>query len=169
MTGLSVRTARTEDVPALVSLINAIIAAGGTTAHLRGFDSARMLSHYVAPERGISCVLAEDAGGILGFQALEWCDPGWPGPHRLPADWAVIASFVRPGAQGRGVGRALWQATRAAAVAAGVTSIDATIRADNAGGLAYYAGIGFRDYARLDGIPLSDGRPVDRICKRFDP
>jgi len=34
-----------------------------------------------------------------------------------------------------GIGQKLWSATRRAAVAAGVQTIDATIRADNVGGL----------------------------------
>ena len=46
--------------------------------------------------------------------------------------------------------------------------IDATIRADNRGGLAYYERMGFREQTRLLGVPLRDGRPVDRVRKRLD-
>ncbi len=46
--------------------------------------------------------------------------------------------------------------------------IDATIRADNASGLAYYKAMGFTDWDVLRDVPLSDGRVVDRIRKRFD-
>jgi ribosomal protein S18 acetylase RimI-like enzyme len=46
--------------------------------------------------------------------------------------------------------------------------IDATIRADNTGGLAFYSRQGFVDYDRLVGVPLEDGTPVDRLRKRFD-
>ncbi|MEZ5780033.1 MAG: GNAT family N-acetyltransferase [Paracoccaceae bacterium] len=152
----------------MTALLNEIIALGGSTAHLRPFTQERTRQLYIAPPLGISCTLAEDGGRIVGFQALEWCDPAWTGPDRLPDDWAVIASFVAPDMQGRGIGRALWAVTQAAARDAGVTAIDATIRADNAAGLHYYGGLGFTDYARLRGIPLSDGRPVDRVRKRFD-
>lgn len=44
---------------------------------------------------------------------------------------------------------------------------NATIRADNAGGLAYYARMGFQDYAVARGVPLADGTPVDRISRRY--
>ena len=165
---MRLRAALAPDAQALAELINEIIARGGTTAHLRPFDAARMCGHYIAPARGIACTLAEDAGRVLGFQALEWCDPNWPGPDALPADWAVIASFVEPGAQGRGVGQALWTVTRRAAEVAGVRTIDATIRADNAGGLAFYGSLGFNEYARRAAAPLSDGTLVDRVSKRFD-
>jgi ribosomal protein S18 acetylase RimI-like enzyme len=58
--------------------------------------------------------------------------------------------------------------TRQAAERAGVRTIDATIRADNAGGLAFYGSLGFREYARRATVPLSDGTLVDRVCKRLD-
>lgn len=152
----------------MCAILNAIIAKGGTTAHQRPFDEARMLAHYIRPPRLISCTVAEDAGRLLGFQHLEWCDPDWPGPGKLPADWAVIASFVADGEQGRGIGKALWSVTRIAAETAGVRTIDATIRADNTAGLRYYSGIGFADYDRLVALPLRDGTRVDRQRKRFD-
>jgi len=67
-----------------------------------------------------------------------------------------------------GIGQKLFSATRFAAKAAEVKTIDATIRADNVGGLKYYSGLGFTDYDVLKQIPLNDGTPVDRIRKRFD-
>jgi hypothetical protein len=45
--------------------------------------------------------------------------------------------------------------------------INATIRADNTGGLAYYAKMGFETYGITKDVPLLDGTPVDRINKRF--
>ncbi|MCB2135007.1 MAG: GNAT family N-acetyltransferase [Rhodobacteraceae bacterium] len=169
MTGTwRVRPATADDAGSLAALLNDIIAKGGSTAHLRPFDRDRMLAHYIRPPLLIACTMAEDADGALGFQTLEWCDPDWPGPEALPSDWAVIASFVAARARGTGVGRALWQVSLGAARAAGVRSIDATIRADNAGGLGYYSALGFIDYDRLLALPLSDGRPVDRVRKRFD-
>jgi L-amino acid N-acyltransferase YncA len=153
-----VRPALAGDAQAMCDVINPIIAAGGTTAHRHPFDAERMRAHYIAPPRAISCLVALEAGAVLGFQALEWSDPDWPGEAPLPADWAVVASFVARGAQGRGVGKALFAATLAAARKAGVTAIDATIRPENAGGLAYYAAMGFRDYATRGGS----------VARRFD-
>jgi ribosomal protein S18 acetylase RimI-like enzyme len=127
-----------------------------------------MAHHYIAPKRGIASTVAEVDGQLVGFQALEWADPDWPAPDAHPSDWAVIASFVSPAAQGRGVGRALFAATRAAARAVGVAVIDATIRADNKAGLGYYTGLGFVDYAVTEALPLSDGTCIARIRKRYD-
>jgi len=162
------RPAAPADAEAMCAVIDPVIEAGGTTAHQSPFDAARMLHHYLAPERLISCVIAEVDGKVVGFQSLEWSDPDWSGDDALPADWGIIASFVMLGCQGNGVGRALFAATRSAATSASVAVIDATIRADNIAGLSYYSGLGFINYGRLVGIPLRDGTIVDRIRKRFD-
>lgn len=53
------------------------------------------------------------------------------------------------------------------AQAAGLTAINATIRADNVGGLAYYTRMGFQPHAVQKGVPLADGTPADRVSKRL--
>jgi L-amino acid N-acyltransferase YncA len=154
-----VRQATAADAPAMAELLNAIIARGGTTAHRTPFSTERMIHHYVASERGISSVVADAGGAILGFQSLDWPAPDWAGANPLPAGWAYIATFVAIGAQGRGVGQRLFAATLAAARGAGVTTIDATIRRENAGGLAYYSGLGFQDYWSDEVV----------LAKKFEP
>lgn len=168
MSQIKLRPATPADAGALAALLNQIIKKGGTTAHLNPFDAPRMLNHYIAPPLAISCTVAEVSGTIAGFQALEWSDPNWPGPDSLPADWALIASFVDADFQGRGIGNALFTKTLAAAHSAGVRYIDATIRADNQGGLAFYTSRGFTDYSRPRDIPLSDGTLVDRVRKKLN-
>lgn len=164
---LTIRPARPDDAHAMCDLINPIIADGTTTAHRRPFDRARMIAHYIAPPRLVSCVTVWEGGRLLGFQMLEGPDPDWTGWGRVPDDWGLIGSFVARDAQGRGVGTAMFAATLDTACAAGVTAIDATIRADNLPGLAYYSRLGFVDYDRVEGVPLSDGTRVDRIRKRY--
>ena len=103
----------------------------------------------------------------MGFQALEWADPNWQGVGKLPQSWAIIASFVAPDCQGRGIGKALFQATRLRAQIAGVCNIDATIRADNPSGLRYYAQLGFIEYQRIADVALSKGMVADKVCTAF--
>ena len=162
---LTVRPATSADAAAMAELINAIIAVGGTTAHEDPFTPEQMVSAYISPPDLISCLVAEADGQLLGFQGTVWGrDPDDP----LPEGWAMIGTFVRVGLTQGGVGSALFAETLKAARAAGVAVIDATIRADNVGGLAFYARQGFVDYDRLVSVPLKDGRPVDRIRKRLD-
>ena len=155
------RAATPADAPGMAGVINPIIAIGGTTAHQGPFTAERILAHYLAAPGLLTCHLAEADGRILGFQVLERLEV-------LPAGWADIGTFVAPGSQRRGIGGALMAATLAAARAAGVATVNATIRADNAPGLAYYARHGFADYAVDPGWRLADGTPVGRVSRRLD-
>ena len=155
-----VRPALLEDAPEMVSLINASSAQGGTTAHQTAFDDNRMIGHYLAPKLIISCQVAHEGDALLGFQSVKW-----PSSDSRPKDWGIIATFVKDGQQGKGVGSALFLATRNEATLAGVAAIDATIRADNFAGLAFYEKMGFREDGRLKDVSLTDGTKVDRIQK----
>lgn len=160
-----IRPAVAADAAEMTSILNAIIAVGGTTAHQTQFDEAKMQSDYIASSGLVSCYVAKIAGRVCGFQWLGWPDKN---EDNMPQGWAVIASFVANEAAGKGVGQRLFKATRKAAIDAGVTTIDATIRADNAPGQRYYGGLGFNEYDRLVDVPLCDGLRVGFIKRRFD-
>ena len=157
-----VRPAALADALQMTKLLNAVIAAGGTTAHQTPLAVDEMFSHYIHPENNISCHVAISNGRLSGFQSLVWA------VDRMPEGWAIIATFVALDRAKMGIGQKLFSATRFAAKAAEVKTIDATIRVDNVGGLKYYGGLGFTDYDVLKKIPLHDGSHVDRIRKRFD-
>ena len=162
---LEIRHATRADALAMAELINAIIARGGTTAYETPFDAESLAAEFIALPQRVSCFVAEADGKLAGFQSLftsfEDDDP-------FPPDWGIIGTFARVGETQRGTGSALFARTVAAARDAGITTIDATIRADNTGGLAFYSRLGFVDYAVIRAKPLRDGAPVDRIRKRFD-
>jgi L-amino acid N-acyltransferase YncA len=151
------RKALPADASAMTNLLNAIIAIGGTTAHQHPKTEAQVRADYIDGPDCITAVVAEQDGTLLGWQAIGW----WQGE-------AHIGTFVAPGTQAKGIGTGLFTATLTAAKAAGLTEIHATIRADNTPGLAYYARIGFTDYAHDPDWALDDGRKVGRISRRFD-
>ncbi|SFI11074.1 GNAT family N-acetyltransferase [Albimonas pacifica] len=154
---IDVRRATPEDAPAMAAILNALIRIGGTTAYEDPLDAAYLAGKTRDP--AFAHVALDPAGAVIGFQWIE--------PDDADPDLAIIASFVAPGTAQRGVGSALFPHTRAEAVRRGYREIDATIRADNAGGLAYYARQGFVDVAVAPGVPLKDGTPVDRISRRL--
>ena len=82
-------------------------------------------------------------------------------------DWGDISTFAKVGNTARGVGSSLFEATSRLAREKGFTTINATIRADNSGGLRFYSKIGFVDYKVDKDIPLSDGTLVDKIAKKY--
>jgi len=154
-----VRAATRADMPALAALLGAVVRRGGTTAIETAPGPDALAARTIDGPGHVSCILAEDGTGPLGLQWLarkaDW-----------PADWAAIATFARIGGARRGIGRALMASTLDAARLAGIAWIDATIRADNASGLAFYERMGFETYRIERAVPLADGTPVDRISKR---
>lgn len=149
-----IRPAHNQDIGGMTRILNEIIAIGGTTAHDRCFDYERMLDVFISPQRGISCYVACEGKLVLGFQALEWADPDWPGENPLPKDWGIISTYVKQSHHSKGVGAALFIKTLLAAKTAGARWIDATIRRENFGGLAFYSSLGFQDY-KMDELTIS--------------
>ncbi|WP_241127887.1 GNAT family N-acetyltransferase [Novosphingobium terrae] len=158
---LHIRDVAPADAAELADLLNAIIARGGTTALQDPFSAEDLAKTYLIGPHVHCCFVAVAAatGRIEGFQTLVRNPP-------LPDDIGDIATFARIDGTQRGVGSALFAATKARARALGLTAISATIRADNHGGLAFYGKQGFADYAVARAIPLKNGEAVDRITKR---
>lgn len=157
---LIVRTVRAADAAELAILLNAIIARGGTTAFETPFTAAELDRAYLTGPTVHCCFVAEADGVLLGFQTLGT-------QPFLPAGIGDIATFTRVGGTQAGVGTALFAATTARARELGLAAINATIRADNVGGLAFYSRMGFVDHEVVPAVPLKDGTPVDRIRKRY--
>lgn len=158
---LTVRPVTVDDAPALAELLNAVIAAGGTTALEEPFSPEALDETYLTGPNVHCCFVAEDEDGtLLGFQTLG----RYPG---LPEDVGDIGTFARLGGTQRGIGSALFAATTRRAAELGLSAINATIRGDNSGGLAFYTKQGFVDHDVTPGVPLKDGTPVDRVHKRF--
>ncbi|HEV7661434.1 MAG TPA: GNAT family N-acetyltransferase [Allosphingosinicella sp.] len=159
---LEIRPATSADAPELAELLNGIIARGGTTALQQAFTPERLDEIYLTGRDVLSCVVAVDreSGRLEGFQTLIR-------EAYLPADWGDIGTFTRVGGAQQGVGSALFAATCERARALGIAAMNAQIRADNEGGLAFYGKMGFQDYQVDRAVPLGDGTPVDRINKRY--
>src|SRR5690606_22353613 len=92
--GMIVRNAVPGDAPAMAALLNAIIALGGTTAHQHPKTRAQVRADYIDGPEALTCVVAEEGGQVIGFQAVGV----WPG---LSAGWGDIGTFVSPGLQAR--------------------------------------------------------------------
>lgn len=151
---LTARPAVESDLPALRELFNAIVQAGGTTAHEDVWDMPTFRTYYFDDPAMVHTVLHNDKP--IGFQAVFADDGG-----------LSIGSFTDQDNPVRGAGAVMFAATRAWAEANKFAWIDAKIRADNVPGLAYYSKMGFVDYKVEKNVPLKDGTPMDRITKRL--
>lgn len=157
MTGLHVRRAAPFDGGAMATLLNAIIAEGSTTAITEPATADGLREYMATP--GMVWHVAEIDGAVVGFQWIKAHDEG---------SGCEIATFVDARRHGLGIGSALFKATQTAARKAGHRWIRAEIRADNDGGRAYYRSRGFETYATREGVPLADGRVVDKVITRYD-
>ncbi len=160
-TGCLIRQAVPDDAASLADILNGIIALGSLTALKMPVTPVEFSRMYLEGEHVFGCSVAEDreTGMLLGYQTLVRHPD-------LPADWGDIGTFTRPEPRRPGLGTALFAETRARALEHGLVAINAAIRADNAGGLAYYERMGFRTHRVVKDVPMQDGTPVDRIHKR---
>jgi L-amino acid N-acyltransferase YncA len=158
-----VRPAREADALELAALLNEIIARGGTTALEELLAPQTFSRMFLSGADVICCFVAvrRSTGSLLGFQSLQ----KWAGPQGGIGD---IGPFARVGHTQRGVGSAHFAATRSEARVRALDAINATIRADNTGGLAFYGRMGFVDHSVQRAVPLRNGTAVDRISKRYD-
>ena len=155
-----IRRAVPADAAELAGFLNEIIRAGGMTAIETELTPDAFDDWFISGRHPLACHVAGADRMLFGFQSLSlFGDP--------PAGWADIATFARLAPKKKGVGTALFAATRKAAEARGLEAINATIRADNVSGLAYYAKMGFETYETVEGVPLMDGTLVDRVKKRY--
>lgn len=159
---IEIREATAGDARELAELLNAIIAQGGTTALETPYTPERLADRYLVGPTVLCCFVAVDreTGRLEGFQTLGR-------EEGLPDGIGDIGTFARIDGKQRGVGSALFAATRERARTLGLSAINATIRADNTGGLTFYRKQGFADHSVTPAVPLKDGRLVDRVNKRY--
>ena len=155
--GMEIRQARDADAAAMNAVLEPILRRWGSD---RPRGAAHVRAHYIAHPDRVACAVACAGGRLVGFQSLKRAGPG--NPYDLPEGWGIIGTYVAAAAAGQGCGRALFAVTRAAAEAAGLLRIDATIAAGNAEGLAYYAALGFRPWRR-HGSALGKVYEVDAL------
>ena len=151
---ITVRPAVSSDAEAM-SIVLAEIIADWKSDRPTSPDHVR--AHYVDHPERIECSVAlDETGAVVGFQSLRLAVEG--NSYDVTPGWGIIGTYVKLDTARRGIGSALFAASRAAALKAGLPAIDATIGADNAKGLAYYEAMGFRTYRETPSA----------ISKRYD-
>lgn len=137
----TIRPARATDAEDMAEVQNAIYRAGLRASPV---DVALVRERYLGMDDNVACTVAEREGRVVGFQSLM---RAWPGnPYDVAEGWGIIGTHIHPDAGRSGLGRRLFAASLAAAKAAGLRHIDASIGATNAPALAYYSAIGFVPY-----------------------
>ncbi|MEZ0494359.1 GNAT family N-acetyltransferase [Kineococcus sp. TBRC 1896] len=160
MTDLAFREATTDDVAAVVDLVESAYRgessrAGWTTEAdlLRGrrTDAAGIAAVVAAPAAVL--LLAHRDGVLVGCCELRRTADGTGAP-------AYFGTFaVRPDAQGGGIGRALLTRADAEAVTRwGASALEMTVIAQRADLIAWYERLGFRGTGERRPFPYGDER-----------
>jgi L-amino acid N-acyltransferase YncA len=158
---LTIRPAQASDLPEAAALINEIIVKGGSTAIEVALTPDDVAEWFLTPGPRVHCGhVALCDGAVAGFQSVGRV-------ARLPQGWGEMGTYTKLGSSQKGIGTALFNATKQAAKGLGLTYLNALIRSDNAGGLTYYTRMGFGDDRPAPDARLKSGAVIARVDKRF--
>jgi GNAT superfamily N-acetyltransferase len=174
---LEIRRATAADVPALAefatrTFLDAYGPAndpGDVALHVERTYGAERLAEEIAA--GIRCLLALEAGAIVGYASL-CADCGHPGVA-APSPCELRKFYVDRARHGRGVAAALMDAAVAEARAAGARTLWLTTWEHSQRARGFYAKCGFVDVGTatflLGASPQTDRLLVRRIDERPAP
>jgi phosphinothricin acetyltransferase len=163
----TIRDATDADLPAVVRLVNALIAT--TTIEWRdepyplASRRAWLEAHRAA---GDPVLVADDDGAVVGMAAYsDFRDTTrWPG-YRFTVEHTV---HVARSHWGRGVGRMLVDALVARAAAAGKRVIVAAVDGENVESVRFHERLGFAQVGCLPGVGEKFGRRLDLVLLQRD-
>jgi putative acetyltransferase len=155
------RLATPDDAPAIAEIDRACVAAG--SGMVRGLDAVRGVAAWrrrLEQEVGAQSLerwVVELEGEVVGYGTVHhfggWC-----------SHVGTLALHIHPGAQGRGLGRRLWEQLMVRGRQQGLTRLQLFTRADNARAIALYRSCGFEVEGRRRAmVRLPDGTFVDDL------
>ena len=156
---MTIRPAEARDAAAVAAIWNQVIRDTAATFTTLEKTEDGLIADFAAKQaEGKAFLVAEDAGGVIGF-ATYFQFRGGPGYRHTMEHTIHIATR----AQGRGLGRCLMAALEDHARAAGAHSLFAGISGENPAGIAFHAALGYREIARLPQVGRKFGRWMDLV------
>ena len=148
-----IRFAEETDIPQILDIYGPYIL--NTTASFEYTVPTR--EEFIARFRGITSqfpwLVWEENGQILGYAY------GSAPFERAAYQWSAEASvYLRPEAQGRGIGRQLYRVLEELLKSQGYARIYAIITSENRASLAFHRALGYREVAELPGCGIKFGR-----------
>ena len=101
--------------------------------------------------------------GIVGFQTLDLWSPSLTSMAHV----AQVGTFLLPEWRGRGVGRQLWNVTKAFARESGYKKVTIQVRETNVAARAFYRSLGFEECGRMSRQVIIDGIAEDEVLMEF--
>ena len=178
---IRVRRATPDDAEAICAVLGAVVAERAFSAIDRPWpvgEQRRYLEALPGSEAFHVAVVPADALGavarsaevaenhherVVGYQSLDRYSAFL---HSM-AHVAGLGTFVLPAWRGRGIGQALFAATRDFAVDAGYRKFVIYVRGSNTGAQAFYQRLGFVPCGRLTRQTVIDGREDDEVLMEY--
>jgi len=152
MNDFTVTHATPEDLPAILGILNDIIATSTASWHEYPRDAAFMADWLAMRQKDYVVLAARDGSGLVGCASY--------GPYRTGSGYRLSVEhslYVRADARRRGIGKALLAALIDSARAQGLHAIIGGIDGDNAVSIALHQAFGFVETGRLPEV----GRKFD--------
>lgn len=152
---MHVRPATDADLSAVLAIVNREIREGVAHFALREHTPAD-IEPWLAAHARLPFLVAESEAGVLGYaRAARWKD-------REAYDWAVeVGVYVRSDAQGRGVGKALYQVLIPRLMDLGYRSIIAGIALPNPASVRLHESSGMRHVGTFRRVGYKHGQWID--------
>lgn len=148
----NIRAARPEDGPALLEIYRPYVEHTAVTFEYAVPSPEEFTNRVRHVLEGYPYLAAEREGELLGYAYAS------PFKGRAAYDWAVETSiYVRQGAHGRGVGRALYEALEGALKRQHVQNLNACIAYPNPESIAFHERLGYQTVAHFHKCGFKQG------------
>lgn len=155
-----IRTATWADVAAIAEIYNESVLTSTANWDHEPRPLERFMAWFADHEAaGLPVLVASDDDRVVGWASLSLFKPTMVG-YLTSVEHSV---YVRPDAQGRGVGTALLTRVIAAARSAGKHSLIGALSGDNEASLAFHRRHGFVEVARMPEMGRKFGRWLDLV------
>lgn len=154
-----IRLAGAWDATAIAAIWNPVIRESTITFNAVEKDPDDLVRFMTArADAGHATFVAEAEGEVVGF-ATYGQFRGGVGYARTMEHSVMLAEAAR----GRGLGRALMQATEAHARDGGAHSMVAGVSGTNDAGIAFHAALGYAEVARIPEVGWKNARWLDLV------
>jgi RimJ/RimL family protein N-acetyltransferase len=155
-----IRRASPHDAEGIASVLDAVARERVHSAIERPWTASEQRTYLESlSAREAFHVVTTASGEIVGYQSLDLYAAILPSMAHV----GQLGTFLLPDWRGRGVGRALFAATRQFAEAAGYRKFVIQVRASNHAAQRFYQQCGFRECGRLRAQVVIDGATDDEV------